>query len=222
MSNQDRTIDGVALVREQRSRIRDLSGFQKSHRVPTETNDRTQHFVGRIAHREISDDLDARFGEFRRHFAFRRVDLQVTEPDNGTGAICTPWFEYRITAIHADDDANEVVIRRQVTDFKETDALFSSEFAKVFGGLFDTVEFEPPEEIDVERLIDRLEDRTDSDLNLDYDRTATWCIVSTQDIPGRLQVAADRIALVTNQPDLPARLLEAFFQFRTSLHGIGC
>ena len=218
----NRQISSVALVTEQRRRVRDLSGFLKSHKVPTEYNDRTQSFVGRIATLDISDDLDIRFAEFRRHFRLKRVDLRVSEPDEGTGAIATPWFEYRVTVTHSEEDAGEAIWRQQVTEFRDTERLFSSEFATVFGNLFDTVEFEPPEPIDMEAFIDSLENREGDDIKVEYDRTATWCQLMTEAVPGQLYVESDRVALVTQQPQLPAQLVEAFINFRECLTGIEC
>ncbi|MEZ6130617.1 MAG: hypothetical protein R3C59_18170 [Planctomycetaceae bacterium] len=210
----------MALVSEQRGRVRDLAGFRRSHQVPDECNDRTQSFIAKIAACDISDDLDMRFTEFRRHLKFKRIELKVTEPENGFGAISTPWFDYRITVTHCAEDVTEAIWRRQVTDFRNTSALLSSEFASVFGRLFNTVEFQCPESIDMEAFIDQMEDRNDPDLSVDYDRSSTWCSLTTSRIPGELSVQSDRIALITQQPQLPARLLEAFFQFREQLVGI--
>ena len=215
---QTNQVNGLALVREQRHRVRDLSGFKKNlHKVPTEVSERTQVFVGRIAYQEISADLDARFAEFRQHFAFRRSELRVSEPDEGTAAIGTPWFDYRVTMRHSDDDFSETILRQQVTDFREPEALFSSEFATVFGTLFDTVEFDPPDAIHVDEFIDHLEDRADESLRLDYDRTASWCQLKADRIPGELHVTAERISLKTQQPELPSLLLKSFFQFHDCL-----
>lgn len=215
------SIRNVALVSEQRSLVRSLSGFRKkNHKVPDECNDRTQAFIQKIAAEEIGADLDIRFAEFRKHFGFKRVDLNVSDPDNGVGTIATPWFDYRITVTQADDDPTEAVWRRQVTEFRETKALLSSEFATTFGKLFNAVEFEPPAPIDMEAFIDNIEDRSDSDLNIEFDRTTTWCDLTTPKIPGTLSVETDRIALTTMQPELPARLLEAFFGFQEHLTGI--
>lgn len=214
-------IGNVALVSEQRSLVKGLSGFRKkNHTVPDEFNDRTQTFIAKISAEELGADLDARFAEFRKHLGFKRADLNVSDPDGGIGAISTPWFDYRITVQHDSDDPTEVIWRRQVTEFRETSALLSSEFATVFGKLFNTVEFEPLEPIDMEAFIDNIEDREDSDLSIEFDRTTTWCYVTTPRIPGTLSVETDCVALTTLQPELPARLLEAFFSFREHLTGI--
>ena len=213
----------VALVSEQRSRVCDLAGFKKkTHQVPSEVTDRAQSFVGRIAARDIGNDLDARFAEFRQHFQFKRVELRVSDPENGCGMISTPWFDYRVTVTLSPDDASEAVWRRQVTDFRHPEPLLSPEFATVFGNLFNTVEFEPPEPIDVEDFIDAMEDRSDTSMQIDYDRTATWCQLSIESLPGQLKVENDRVAFVTSQPQLPAQLLDAFFRYREQLKGIEC
>ena len=220
---ESRQLTNVVLAREQRYMVRDLSGFQKKkHKVPVEINDRTQSFVGRIAYQELSDDLDTRYTQFREQFGFKRVDLNVAEPDNGNGVIQTPWFDYRISVTQSEDDAEEAVWRRQVSKFRGPEELLSSEFATVFGGLFDTVEFSPPQPIEIEVFIDHLEEKNDDNISISYDRTATWCELVTDTIPGELTVTSDKISLKTPQPELPARLLEAFFEFRTCLRGIEC
>ena len=65
-----------------------------------------------------------------------------------------------------------------------------------------------------------MEDRDDKTMTIDYDRTSTWCQLSLENIPGQLLVESDCVSLTTNQPQLPARLLEAFFRFREELTGI--
>lgn len=220
-ATEKNSVLNVALISEQSTLVRTLSGFRKkNHTVPDECNDRTQAFVGKLAFEEIGQDLDSRFTQFRKDLGFKRVDLKVSDPDSGLGAISTPWFDYRITVTQASDDPQTAVLRREVSDFRDTKAMLSSEFATVFGTLFNTLEFEPPEPIDMEAFIDSMEDRSDSDLTVEFDRTATWCQVATQRIPGTLSVQTDCIALITAQPELPARLLEAFFSFRNHLTGI--
>ena len=221
-SRETPPISQIALVSEQRCRVRDLSGFRRSHQVPRECNDRTRNFVGKIAADDINKDLDDRFDEFRRHLELRRVDMKVSDPENGCGAIVTPWFDYRVIVTQDSQESAEAVWRRQVTDFRETAPLMSSGFSAVFGKLFNTVEFEPLEQIDVEAFVDAMETRGDQAIRIDYDRHCTWCDLSLDRIPGKLTVFTDRVAFVTHHADLPAELLSAFFEFRTELNGIEC
>jgi hypothetical protein len=210
----------VTLVREQRSRVRDLAGFRKSHQVPTEVSEHTNSFVARIAADDLVADLDSRFAEFRKLLKFKRVDLQVTDPESGVGQISTPWFDYQVIATIAPDDASEVLWRRQVAEFRAPQQLFSSAFSSVFGSLFDTVELEPPESIDLADFIDQIEDRGLENITLDYDRNTTWCHINLKGVLGQLRLTPDRVSLVVSQPQSPTRLLEAFFQVRAHFSGI--
>lgn len=212
----------VALVREQRSRVRDLTGFRRTHQVPTEVNEHTQSFVARIAVPDLAADLDTRFADFRRLLNFKRVDLQVSEPDGGAGLITTPWFDYQVAVALAPDDPAEVIWRRQVSAFRAPQELFASAFSAVFGNLFDTVELEPPCSIDIAEFIDRIEAQAPPSISLDYDRHATWCHVSLPGVLGQLRLTADRVSLVVAQPPPPARLLEAFLKMRSQFAGIEC
>ena len=77
----------LALVGEQESRVRDLAGFQKSHRIPEEDSQRSRAFVCRIAAADIDRDLDQRFADIRRELGLKRVQLEVLEPKSGCARI---------------------------------------------------------------------------------------------------------------------------------------
>ena len=87
----------------------------------------------------------------------------------------------------------------------------------VFARAFDTIEFAPPDSITIEEFIDMMEAKDDESMSIEYDRTGTWCELTVESIPGTLLVESDRVALTTNQPELPAKLLEAFLSFQKHL-----
>jgi hypothetical protein len=64
----------VTLVKEQRSRVRDLQGFRKGHQIPTESTEHTNSFVGRIAAEDLAADLETRFADFRKLLKFKRIE----------------------------------------------------------------------------------------------------------------------------------------------------
>ena len=217
---QSADLANVTLVRETRTRVRDLKGFRRSHQVPTEVNEHTNSFVGRIAAEDISEDLESRFSDFRRLLKLKRVDLQVSEPDAGVGMIAAPWFDYLIRATVAPNDASEVLWRRQVAEFRRPLELFASGFSSVFGNLFDTVELEPAAPIDLAGFIDQIEERAVQTIGIDYDRNTTWCHINLSGVMGQVRLTSDRVSLVLSQPQTPVRLLEAFLQVRSRFAGI--
>lgn len=211
----------LALVSEQRGRIRDLAGFRRSHRLPDEFSERAQAFVRRIAAEDIGDDLDQRFSDFRRQLGLKRVDMEVSEPHDGSGTITTPQFQYQVSVALCEDDLNSVVWRRRVCDFAAPDPVLSSDFAAAFGTVFDTVEFTPVDPIDVESFIDWIEDQSDSHLEPDYDRTGTWCrLLAAQQQTASMLVEHHQVSLQSLSPCSPERLLRSFLAFQKLLPAI--
>lgn len=211
-SLQRSSLQQVTLVRTRRTRVRDLKGFKRSHQVPSEHNDHTAAFVARIAAEDISEDLDQRFGEFRRQLGFRRVDLNVSDPEAGIGTIQTPWFEYRLIATLAEDDVSEVEWRWQLSEFPEPVRLQEPGIAQTFSSFFDTVEFLPAEPLDVAEIIDGIEASSPSGITIDYDRHTTWCTINIKGLNATLTVVSDRLSLLLHQPPAPGQLIEAFLK----------
>ena len=209
----------VRLVNEQRCRVRELNGFHKTHRVPTENNDHTQRFVAKIAHADIGEDLDVRFADFRKHLGLKRIDLNVSAPISGEGKISTPDFEY-VVSVRLDDDPADAVWRREIRNFEEAAPLLTPQFAAVFGKLFDAVEMDTDAQIDVEALIDTVEENESSEILIDYDRTATWCDLSIKGVPAVMSVRSEQILLRALQPMTPASLLKSFLNLQSQVMSI--
>lgn len=211
----------LALVGEQQGRIRDLAGFRKSHRVPDEDSERTRAFVRRIAADDIGEDLDQRFADFRRQLNLKRIHMDVSEPHDGSGTITTPDFQYQISVTLCDEEPSELIWRRQVTNFTKAEAVLSDDFASTFGTVFDTVEFVPPEPVDVESFIDWIEDQPDGGLTPDYDRTATWCrLTAPAKMSATMLVQHHLVSLKSLTPCSPETLMRSFLAFQQLLPAI--
>jgi len=205
------------LVRTRRTRVRDLKGFRKSHQLPAEYNDHTAAFIARIAADDLSDDLEQRFGDFRKQLNCRRTELIVSDPESGVATITTPWFEYRIAASLAEDDPSEVQWRWQLSDFRDPAKLSTPGIAQAFHGFFDTVEFLPSQWVDPTELIDQIEERKPDGVVLDYDRKATWCTLQIKGLGATMTVSDGLLSLHVPQPSSPGKLVESFLQLHKEL-----
>ncbi len=216
-----RRMFNIALVAQQRSRIRELIGFRKNHRVPDEHSERSRSFVRRIAADDIGKDLDQRFDDLRRQLQLKRVDMQVADPHDGTGSITTPHFRYQVSVVQSHDDPSAAVWRRQLSGFSAVDSVLSDELAAAFGTLFDTVEFTPADPIDVEAFIDWIEQQPDSRLEPDYDRTGTWCrLLAPQQQSSAMLVEHHQVSLQSLTPCSPATLVNSFLAFQKLLPSV--
>ena len=211
----------LAIVREQSGRIRDLKGFRKSHQVPSEINDHANSFVGRIAALDISDELDSRFAEFRKHLGLKRNQMTVFDPEAGIGRIQTPAFDFQVVALQSPDDPSEVRWRRILSEISSADQILSPALTTLFGSSFDRIETPAPKPIDVAESIDLLEEQPENDFSLDYDRQTTWFRVISPDKTAAMHVTADCISFVSFKLQSPGRLLEAFARMRIQMQHFG-
>jgi len=211
----------LALVGEETIRVRDLTGFRKSHRVPDEISDRAESFIRRIATPELEADLDQRFADFRRCLGLKRVEMDVEEPLDGVASIATPSFTYRVSIHLAEDDPATAVCERSVDRFSDAEPLMSPDFTAAFGNTFNTVRMLPPEPLEVERFIDWIECQEDGQLTAEYDRTATWCrLLFSDNRTASMLVRSDSVALTALEPVSPGSLLKSFVELRERLPGV--
>ncbi len=208
----------LALVGEQQSRVRDLSGFRKSHRVPDEDSERARAFVQRIATDDIGRDLDHWFADFRRQLGLKRAQLEVSEPDHGSGTITTPSFQYQVSVGFCENDPSTLLWRRCVSNFTTAEPMLADDFSATFGTTFDTIEFVPPDPIDVESFIDWIEEQPDSQLDPDYDRTTSWCrLLAPQNMASTMLIQTHLVSLKSLTPCPPRTLVKSFLAFRDLL-----
>ena len=208
----------VSLANRQQDSVRSWPGFKKkSHRVPEEVNSHTQSFVARLAADQVREDLDRVFRELRHAFRFKRTEIESADWDHGSGAITTPYFRYTSSVTQNPDAADMSVWQRNVSDICDSKYLLSESFAEVFGSAFDTVEFNPPEPIDLEGIIDRVESIDDDRIWIEYDRQITYCEVTLDGHDERIHITRESFRIVHPQAESPRRLVDSLLRVQNRL-----
>lgn len=207
----------LSLVKTDGIRVRDLKGFRKTHQVPTEFNGHTQAFVARIAADDINAELESRFSQLKLNLKCRRTQLSVSDAIDGTGVIASPWFDYRVTVALDSEKCSRALRTQELTGFRQTDSLNWMALSAAFGCFFDTVRFSPTAEIDLNELIDFLEEKASKEVQLEYDRHVTSCLIRLQGMPGQLRVTNDSLSLSIDRPRLCSELVKAFIAFQHHL-----
>lgn len=207
----------VALVGHRIDRVRNLTGFKTSHRVPDEVNDFTNAFVARITADQVDADLGNRYDALRNHFRFKRAQLQVAGPAEGRASIATPYFDYSVTVSLNAANPTQVIWRRQLSEIREPRQILTDASEQVFGSMFNTVELAPMQTIDLATFIDRLEDLDSQRITLAYDKEAGWCRISLVEIVGEIELTAQTLSLRQRNPKSPGHLMQSFLDFQTAL-----
>jgi hypothetical protein len=207
----------VTLAHEQVQSIRTLPGFKKEQKPPSVINSYAKSLVADLTAEQIDQDVNQVRDALKKHFAFKRKDLDAASAGDGTGSVRTPYFHYSVSVRLNPADPGEVIWRRQVAEITDPEQVLSAAFESVFPKTFALLEFTPSEAIDVSSVIDALEEADDERFKLNYDPAATCCRLSAAGLLGQFEITKERFALLYLHPQPPRQLLEAFQQIQKML-----
>lgn len=207
----------VTLRRDHAKKIRSLNGFQKSHRVPEQADDRSNAFVARIAVEDISRHLDEIHAALRKHFQLKRREIVVSEIIEGSASITTPGFRYEVSVSIDTDDPALISWRHRMSEIVDQQSILESKFSRVFGDMFNIVEFSAPQGINIESLIDSVEELNDSGIDLKYPHDASTCTIKFAGRDVELFFEQTGMRLVHRHARPPADILQVYFDLQASL-----
>lgn len=204
---------------ESRDRVKNLTGFQKSFKVPEAATPSARKWTYRMAADDLLAQVEETYNALREHLGFKRKDLESTVGSDGLGFIRTPTFDFTVSVSLDPDDPTSVVWRREVSQVTDPDVLRADGFRHVFGNALDTLQFDFERPIDVEALVDRIEDDPPPGVKVRVASDASACDVTVQGFAGRIHV--ERASLrVEGPPGLsPDSLVEQFFAFQRQFGG---
>ncbi len=204
---------------ESRGKFKDLSGFQKSFKLPEAATPSAQKWTYRLAADELKAEVEDTYNALREHLGFKRKDLESTIGAEGIGFIRTPSFDYSVSVSLDPDDPSSVVWRREVSQVSDPDVLRSDGFRKVFGGRLETLQFDFEKAIDVEELVDRIEDDLPAGVKVRVASDGSSCDVTVAGFAGKVHVERSSLR-VEGPPGLtPESLVEQFFAFQSRFGG---
>jgi hypothetical protein len=207
-------LERVFLWAETRGRVKELAGFQKAHHVPDRVRPATERFTAAIARDDLQADLDAVYAAVREHLGYKRKDIAVTPPTEGTGSLRTPEFDYLVSVALADDDPAAVVWRREVTHVRSPDLLRRPPFQAAFGNAFQVLSFEYAAPLDVEGLVDRVEEEKPTGVRLRCAADGSWCELDLVGFPGSVRVERNRLDIIGRRVGGANSLWAAFEAFQ--------
>ena len=192
-------------------RLRDLSGWQSSHRIPDRLTSSTELFVSELCAPDLEKDIDETYQALKKHYSCRRKDLLSSVAEDGTAAIETPYFSYSVVVRLNPEDPSELIWTRRIDGIRSLEDLRRPAFAQVFDCKFDTVAIEFPHDINVSEFIDLAEEAQIPGLNLEYDRDFSHCSLRLSGSEtGKIRLTACSISLEHEMPATALSLLSSF------------
>ena len=189
-----------------------LTGFDKRLRTPDDPDALLASF-GKMATADVEQDLDKVYEKLKSAFGFKRRELVVDGPVEGSGSITTPAFEYRIDLMLDVERDNHVIWQRSVGRIHQPEIVFSDEFQKVFRESLGFLQVDLTTPLDIEAIIDHVED-SDGECTVEYDRDATWCEINTQGSNATMRIEGDQLSVKGPTPLSPTDLFECYWQLQ--------
>jgi hypothetical protein len=201
-------------------RVKDLTGYRKTHTVPERANDWARKYVNRAAAADIKADLDNTFDMVRETFGYKRKDLDVSAERDGVGFIRTPDFEYTVTVSVNPDEPADVIWRREVGRLSGPELVRGAGFRDVFGPTFNKLVFEFAAPVDVAEFVDRIEDAPPEGVKVTVASDSGAAVVALAGFAGRVSVTREAV-IIEGPTGNPASLLEQFLAFLRKFDTLG-
>ena len=208
------------LLSETYQPLKELAGYQKRSWADTAPSPSQ---LARLVSRELESDLDARFRALRSSFGLKRRDLKVDGPVDGAGTISTPAFSYHVNVELDPDNSSQIVWRRVISDVVDAEAVFSLAFQGVFNDEFRVLEIQLQGTLDVEEIIDRVEESSETQIRVDYDRHANWCEIRTEVTDLVVRVEEKMIRVISTKGITPGNLVARYYEIQKQFipEGVG-
>lgn len=210
----------VTFRSESPGKVKDLSGFRKTYKLPDHAGPSSRKFVAKCAVDDVRADVNSLLETVREHMGYKRKDVDTAVGSDGFGSLRTPDFEYTVSVSLDPADPTRVIWRREVGQFGDIGFVRGSEFEEVFGQSFDQLVFDFVTPVDVTELVDRLEDAPADGLKVRVDSDASACEVTLAGFVGGVRV--DRRSLtVRGRGGQATGLLDQFLAFVSRVGPIG-
>jgi hypothetical protein len=210
----------VVFRADQPGRVKDLSGFRKSHTVPDRANEWARKYVARTAAPDIKLDLDNVFDAVREQFGYKRKDVDVSAERDGFGFIRTPDFEYTVGVSVNPDEPSDVIWRREIGRLSDPAFVRSEGYVAIFGPMFDKLVFEFTSPVNVAEFVDRIEDAPPEGVKVSIASDANAAEIKLAGFAGKVTVTPQAVE-IEGRTGSSAGLLDQFLAFLRKFSGIG-
>ena len=203
----------ITLLTEEEGSVTTLPGFIRGrHKSPSEISDYHEKWIKSIAQDLLEEEINEIGEEIRRKLRLKRKQILNTTVEEGIGEIVTTEFDYSVVISQSEDDPGVYILTRSLENFKNSQILNSENFNDVFNELFDEIEFNTKQKIDIEELIDKIEDIDDEDvISVLYDLSDTSkCTITIPQISQKLVVTTNSVSVISRKKQSPLQLIDDF------------
>jgi hypothetical protein len=214
----DITFTNVTLLSEEDGEVKSLPGFQKGyHKVPTNQFSAANSFVKTCGSKLIEDEIQGLADEVRSKLNYKRKQMEVGASD-GSGTIVTPDFTYSMEIFQSDTVPGNYILLRKLEGFRNSNAILAGEFNFIFSNHFEKLQFDLPNTVRIEELIDKIENLEDDKIEVQYSHgDMSTCRVSIKGLSNDIVVTSDSISITSKVKTSPMKLISIYKETHKAL-----
>jgi len=165
----------ITLLKEEEGFVSSLPGFIRGkHHSPKEISTYHDKWIREIAKELIEEEINEVGKKLRETLRLKIKEILEVNVEDGLGTIVTTSFDYTVEISQSEDEAGCFMLTRSLQNFKNTEIINSENFNKVFADFFDEISFYTMQEIDVVKIIEKIEELDKEDrISVSYDYADT-------------------------------------------------
>lgn len=200
-------------------KIKALSGFLNTHRVPDRINEASDQFIKRIGDNDINSQLSSLVNLIQENFNYKRKEVNVYG-EVGSAQIVTPDFTLYLSIRQDENNPTLYLIEKEIAEMDDPNIIQSNEFDLSFGTSFNRLSFSFSKKINIENLIDIIEELPETnDIKVKYNAAnPISCILSIKKLDFEIHVEATELSIVSTFSTRPKKLIEAFKMASTTIN----
>lgn len=194
-----------------RRSVESLSGFRKSHHVPSVVNPKTESFIARIGNKEVKEEAERFFQDIRKAFHYKQTDLELKTEDGMASIICKDFdLDVRITL--NPKNPSEYLLKFELSNIRSPEIVKTFEFNEVFAKTFTSIVFDFDRAISIETIIDTIEKLDNPQIKIDYPSDHSYCIITLDKFDGRISLNPHGFKLEYDTRRTPSQLIQGFIE----------
>lgn len=207
----DISFTNISLLSEEEDSVKNLPGFKKGyHKVPNYIGSTANSFIQEKGFSIIEDEINELSLDIKNSLRYKRAEIR-TSIDLGVGSIETPDFDYSISISQSENEAEDYLIIKRLDNFKNPEIVMKPEFNEIFSTHFDSLVFDLRKEINIIKLIDKVEELEDSSITVKYNPSnLSKCKIIIEGLDYTINVTETSISITSEFQTTPNKLIEAF------------
>ncbi|MBA7560162.1 hypothetical protein ES708_01783 [subsurface metagenome] len=160
---------------------------------------------------EVEEAAETLIKIIKRQLHYKRRDINIKSSEGAAEIICKD-FDVTVTLCQELSDPAEYLLRTEVYNIRNPRIVETPDFDNAFKDTFDSLIFEFDKQIDIKKIIDRIEDVDNENIEVEYPDDCSSCNISIKGFDADIMIDDWRLTILRNRKTDPLQLVGYFLK----------